>query len=184
MRKGKRKVEAAAPPPEQARDGAFQMQDIVDRRPGGAFVTVGTAHRRIPMIDRLRAEGLFTTEEHKALAHYRHHANLVDGSLTRDSLAPRSGGGGDGRSIIYLNACALVSQVEAAAGQLAGILRALVVDDVSPSQWAIARHGGIERNRRRKGGPQTCIEPRPKHLAIARMEMKMAAQRVEAELAA
>lgn len=171
---------------EQARDGAFALIDIVDKRRGGKSITIGTAYRRTPMIDRLYGDGLFTREEHKALAQYRHYASIAERSPQRDSLARDmpSGGGGEEPMHHYLNAVAMVGWIEAAAGTLRGILRAVAVDDRSLSQWAIDVAGSQEKRKRYGDGWRTTIEPKPRAFAIAKMEMKMAAQRVHAELEA
>lgn len=172
------------PPPEQMSAGAFVLTDIIDKRQGGGAIAIGKAYRRRPMIDILMAQGLFTAEEHKALRHYRHHADLVDRSPVRDSLCLQRGGSGAGPTLTMLSACRLVGGVEAAAGSLKDILRAIVVDDWSLSQWAIQRHGGVEIKRERNGKAATAMEPRHRALVIAKQEMKIAAQRVEAELSA
>jgi hypothetical protein len=181
-RKVKKAAEIAAPPAEQMREGAFTVQDIMDKRRGGGIIAIGKAYRRKPMIDVLAGQGVFTPEEHKALRHYRHHADIADRSPTRDSLCLQRGGNGDGPTITTLNAVRLVADVEAAAGSLANILRAIVVDDLSLSQWAITRHGGLDKSRLRKGKEQRTVEPRDEAVKIARMEIRIAAQRVQAEL--
>jgi len=182
--KAKLEAEAMSPPVEQMRGAAFAVETVHDRKPNGALCLKGVAYRRRPMIDILHEQGLFSQDELKALRHYRHHADLIDGSPTKDSLCIEYGGGGDGRTITMLNASYLVRSVESAVGTLVDILRAVVVDDTSLSQWAINRYGGIEKRRQRKGRVQVTIEPRDRGLAIARLEMKFAAQRVASELAA
>lgn len=172
------------PTVEQMADDAFVWSDIVDKRPGGKTVTISHAYRRVPVIDRLFEAGLFTTDEYKALVHYRHHADIVERSLVRDSLNISRGSGGDVPTIVALTAQVIVREIEAAAGQLVDILRAITVEELTLSQWAIRRHGGREKTRVRNGRPCTTIEPSDRALAMAKMEMKMAAQRVEAELAA
>lgn len=173
-----------APPIEQTRFGAFVVEDVTDKRNGGGTITIGKAYRRRPMIDVLADQGLFSQAEHKALRHYRHHADIADRSLVRDSLAramPHCGTG-DGPTVNTLNAIRLVADVEAAAGSLAGILRAVAVYDVSLSQVAIDRAGGIEECYTRNGSTICQIKPRRRALEIARLEMQVAAQRVQAEL--
>lgn len=169
------------PPAEQMAE--FVVVDIVDKGPNGQSIEIGRAYRRRRMIEQLASQGMLTDEEAKALRHYRHHADLIERSPTRDSLCIQRGGG-NGPTITYLNAAFLVRQVEAAAGALADLLRAVIVEDVSLSQWAIRRAGSLETRRERKGRIVTSIEPRQKALAIAKMEIKFVAQRVVAELAA
>lgn len=182
-RKAAEKKVPVEPTNEQMRGGAFVLADIVDRSANGRMIEIGTAYRRRPMIDVLHNQGLLTEEELKALRHYRHHADLVDRSPTRDSLCLMRGHG-NGPTITTLNAAFIVRQIEAAVGALVDILRAVVVDDVSLSQWAIRRAGALEVRRQRQGKVVTLFEPRQKALAIAKLEMKFAAQRVASELRA
>lgn len=162
----------------------FAVVDIVDKGPNGQSIEIGRAYRRRRMVEQLTSQGMFTDEEAKALRHYRHHADLIDRSPMRDSLCIQRFGGGNGPTITYLNAAFLVRQVEAAAGALVDLLRAVVVEDVSLSQWAIRRAGALETRRERRGRIVASLEPRQKALAIAKMEIKFVAQRVASELAA
>lgn len=171
------------PTPEQLRDGGFAVQDVTDKRRGGATITIGKAYCRRRMVEQLALQGMFTDEEAKALQHYRHHADTIERSPTRDSLCLQRGGG-NGPTLTFLNAAFHVRQVESAVGALVDILRAVVVEDVSLSQWAIRRAGSIEVRRLRKDRVVTAFEPKQRALAIAKLEIKMAAQRVASELRA
>lgn len=184
--KAKRKdAPTAEPTPEQQRNGEFVVEDIMDKGRGGVLIRIGKAYRRKPMIEVLHAAGLFTDAELKALKHYRHHAELVERSPLRDSLAfGIPGRNGNGPTITHLNASFLVGQIERAVGSLTDILRAVAVDDSSLSQWAMKRSGSVEKRRQHRGQWRTTFEPKPYALAIAKLEMKIAAQRVEAELVA
>ena len=169
------------PTPEQMH--GFALVDIVDRSANGRMIEIGRAYRRRAQIDVLAEQGMFTRDELKALHHYRHHADLIARSPTRDSLCLMRGSG-NGPTITALNAAFIVRAIEAAVGSLVDILRAVAVDDVSLSQWAIRRAGALEVRRQRQGRVVTYIEPRQRALAIAKLEMKMVAQRVASELAA
>lgn len=189
MGKAKRKrahIETLGPTNEQRGHNAFELVDIVDKRPGGGSVVLGKAYRRTPMIDTLGRQGVFSDAELKALRHYRHHADIADRSPTRDSLdRQRHGGSGTGPTIELLNAVRVRDDCERAAGSLVDILRSIVVHDVSLSQWAIAKHGALEKRRERGNGkPVLSMEPKPGTVSIARLEIQMAAKRVEAELTA
>jgi hypothetical protein len=181
-RKASNKKVPVEPTREQMRDGAFALSDIVDRSPNGRMIEIGTAYRRRPQIDILAAQGLLNSDELKALHHYRHHADLIERSPVRDSLCLMRGHG-NGPTITTLNAAFIVREIEAAVGSLVDILRAVVVDDVSLSQWAIRRAGALEVRRQRQGRVVTQLEPRQRALAIAKLEMKIVAQRVASELA-
>lgn len=160
--------------------GAFELAEIVEQQRSGRSVTIGKAFRRRRMIDTLLEAKVLAIDEHKALHVYRHNADLADRSPLRDSIATLMmvRGSGEPPSVVILNAIRVRDDCERAAGSLAPLLRAVVIDDVSLSQWAISQRGGIEKARRRG----TVVEARPKALAIARLEIKVAAQRVQAEL--
>lgn len=163
--------------PTSEQRSAFSLERITDRRPGGTTVNLGRAYRRKPMIDTLAEQGILSDAEHRALKHYRHHADIADRSPVRDSLCMvRVGGESSGPTHNLLNAIQVAASCERAAGSLADILRSVAVYDQSLSQWAIDRSGGIDDGGR--------IKPRQKALAIARLEFQMAAKRVESELAA
>lgn len=171
-----------APTDEQNRGGAFRLEDVTDKRNGGGSITIGKAFRRTPMIDTLAKQGLISEAEHKALRHYRHHADVADRSLIKDSLNKQVGGSGDGPTHSQAHAAQVASACESAAGSLRDILRSVVVDDLSLSQWAINKSGGID-DCQVKGGARVCrLKPRQKALAIAKLEIQMAAKRVQAEL--
>jgi hypothetical protein len=178
-----------APTREQMEGARFELEDVTDKRNGGGTIAIGKAYRRKPMIDILYAAGLFSEPEYKALRHYRHHADLADRSLVRDSLCFQRGGNGMGPTVTMLNAIRLVADIEAAAGRLRDILRAVVVEDVSLSQWAMSQAGAVEKvyhRKDRKGKIVQVVELRAKEPALksAHLEIKIAAQRVESEISA
>jgi hypothetical protein len=171
------------PPVEPTREqiAAFRLEDIVDHDRGKSIV-IAKAYRRRPMIDTLLAQDILSHDEHKALKHYRHHADMADRSPVRDSLNLTRGGSGLGPGLAVLNAEWIAAQCERAAGSLADILRAVVVDDVSLAQWAIRIGGAVERSYMRGGTPVVELRPRDNALASARLDIRMAARRVQAEL--
>lgn len=176
-------AEGFGPTAEQRARGVYDLEDTYESATGGKVRKIGKAYRRRPMIDTLADQGLFSDAEHKALRHYRHHADMVDKSPLKDSLNKQIGGGrGDGRSHQILVASRIVTDCERAVGSLVDILRAVVVDDVSLSQWAISKAGGID-DCTVKNGERVCrLKPRQKALEIAKLEIQMAAKRVRAEL--
>lgn len=175
-----RQAEIASPPSEQMLDGAFVVQHIVDRGMNG--VSINKAYRRRPMIDTLAAQGILNADQHRALRHFRHHADMIDRSPMADSLCLERGGSGNDFSFSALNASYVTSACESAAGSLADILRAVVIYDQSLSQWAITRHGGTDKARIRKGRIERTVEPTAAGLRNARQDIMIAAQRVQAEL--
>ena len=186
--KAKRKQRVAVeavlgPTTEQMARGAFEIEDITEKREGGSSISIGKAYRRRPMIETLGERGLFSEAELKALRHYRHHAIIAERSPLRDSLdQQRFGGNGTGPTVELLNAQRVRDDCERAAGSLCAILRAIAVEDLSLSQWAMSLSGSLEKQR--SDGKGTRLEPKAGQLGIARMEMQMAAKRVEAELSA
>jgi hypothetical protein len=179
--KPKPKLEVVPPTDAQMVSATFDLQDITERR-GSSSIAIGKAYKRRPMIDILFAADVLDREQYKALRHYRHHADLADCSLVRDSLCLQRGGRGSGPTISTLNAIALVRDCERAAGSLADMLRAIVVYDMSLSQWAIGRAGSIEERYERRGKSVCQIKPRRSALLAAKLEIRIAAQRVQAEL--
>lgn len=185
MARAGRKVRVMAeaimgPTPEQA--NAFVLSEILDRD-GATARKLGKAYRRRPMIDMLLDQDIFTIAEHRALQHYRHHADIADRSPIRDSLARGlPSGGGDGPTVAMMNAVRVRDDCERAVGSLREILRAVVVYDQSLSQWAMAQFGSFEDCYQRKGKRVCQLKPRQKALAIAQLDIQIAAQRVQAEL--
>lgn len=174
-------------PPNPMQAGSFALEPILEKARNGRNVEIGKHYRRVPMIDTLHAQGLFSNDEYKALKHYRHHADIADRSPLKDSLANLmriSSGSGNGPTVTMLNAVRVRDDIERAVGSLVDILRAVVVDDVSLSQWCIARGHSAEKCRERKKGRVCAIEATEGALRIAQLEIKIAAGRVEAEIAA
>lgn len=177
-------LEPAEPTPEQRARSVFVEDVVVDRKPGRNMV-IGRAHQRVPIIDILASQSVFTQAEYHALSVYRHYASIADRSPLRDSLNRDPGKGyREGMTLAVITAHVIASNCERAAGNLADILRAIVVDDLSLSEWVIQKGGGIEVTRQRGGKPKSVIEARERPLHIARIEIRIAAQRVDAELAA
>lgn len=175
---------ALGPTPEQMARSTFIEGDVVDRAPGGRQITIGKAYRRRRMLDILHDQGVLSDEQAKALKQYQVWADTADRSLLWDSLAKGlpSSGSGDGPTLAVLNARRMRDDCERAAGQLVDILRAVIVDDMSLSQWAMERHGSIEECEQRKGKRVCRLKPRGKHLLIAQLEIRMVAERVQAEI--
>ena len=174
-------IDAVAPTDAQMAHADYELGKITERGQ-----VIGTGYRRIRQLEYLTRKGLFNEKEVAALYMYRHFADLVDKSLVQDSLAKQlPGRSGRGEIPPYiLDADRMVGRYEAAAQTLKDILRAVIVEDKSLSQWAIERAGAIE-DCEMKGGVRVCrLKPRQKALAIAQLELKMAAGRVLAEVEA
>lgn len=178
-RKAEKRIDAIPPTPEQSTAAEYRLEPITERGQ-----VIGTAYRRRAMIDILHERGVIDEPHYKALKHYRHHADIADKSPIRDSLTnwmPKAAGG-TGPGIELLNAIRVRDDCERAAMGLVDILRAVVVDDMSLSQWAMHRHGAREHCKT-KGQRRICVmAPTDKALAIARYEIIIAAKRVKGEL--
>jgi hypothetical protein len=192
-RKAMTKREGVGPTPEQMARAKYIEGDVVDRMPGGRQITIGKAYRRKRMLEALSEEGLFTDDQAKALSQYRAWADWSDISLVCDSLGRETFGRGSGGSsaptIAMLNSRWQAQECEKAAGSLSDILRAVIVQDMSLVEWCSEKHGTREscyRRTRADGTVRTVCEIRPlrRHLDIARLELRMAAERVRSEIEA
>lgn len=164
----------------QMASAEFRPQQIVEK----GQVVAGVAYCRRPMIEILYTADVLSKAEYDALKHYRHHADIADRSMVRDSLAmERFGGSGVGPGVELVNAIQVRDDCERAAGSLIDILRAVVVYDMSLSQWAMQRSGAVEECETDKRGRRVCrMKPRRSALNIAKLEIQIAAKRVQAEL--
>jgi hypothetical protein len=171
------------PTEQQMARASFELVDTV-RKNEGKSIIIGKAYRRQRMLETLSMMGMFSNAECKALFNYRHAADQVERSLTKDSLNIVVVGSTDGDCTFTARASAvdLTADCERAAGSLARILRAVIVEDLSVSEWAMRVGGSVERPRSK--GKGVVIEPKRKAFDIAKLDIKMAAQRVQAELSA
>jgi len=178
-RKAEKRIDAIPPTREQELQAEYRLEPITERGQ-----VIGTAYRRRAMIDILHERGFLDEPLYKALKHYRHHADIADKSPIRDSLTnwmPKASGG-TGPGIELLNAIRVRDDCERAAMGLVDILRAVVVDDMSLSQWAMHRHGAREHCKM-KGQKRVCVmAPTDKALKEARIEIRIVAGRVKGEL--
>lgn len=146
-----------------------------------SYVSAGMAHRRVPMIDQMLKRDQITHQEYAALAHYRDQASLAESSPVKSCL-DRSirAGNGNGPSAAVISAMLETSRIERDLGSLLDIARAVAVDDKSLSQWCIDKHGGRERYN--GSGEFVAMVPvnEKQHMAMARMELRMAARRITA----
>lgn len=187
-RRGVRKVEmkdgeVVSPTEQQAENAVYELHDIVDRS-AARNIVIGKAFRRRPMVDILAQQGLFSTAEYKALRAYRHFASVADRSPLRDSLNRQRGHGSGDIGAELATAIRVTTDAERAAGSLRDILRAVIVHDISLSQWAMEHYGSVDKCRDYKGQKVCRPAPRQKCLEIVRLEIQMAAKRVESEIAA
>lgn len=169
------KIEAIEPTPEQlARDNY-----LFERETKAGQVARGH-YRKVRQLETLTNAGLFTDAQAKALSQYRAWADLCDRSLIRDSSDRDTPGppAGDGPSNTLIDAKAEVAKREKAAGPLRDILRAVIVNDVSPAQWAMDKFGARNHCRNIRG-VKICY-PAAKDWAVKRAkdELRTAARLV------
>lgn len=163
------------------------MEPTPEQFDGGTFERAGLAYRRVPVIDTLSQTGKLTARQHQGLARYRDIAIADERSPIRDSLdkAMQGRGGGDGMPPAQLRNAIELGRLERELGSLYDIARAVAVDDVTPSQWAMRQSGSVARMRE---GPLrkvvTWFEPRRKALEIAMMEIQMAGERLAGAIGA
>ncbi len=171
-----------------------KIEPTPEREARNHFRSAGMARKLVPVIDTLRNKGAkeeedgipkeerqgLTQSEWEALNYYRDQASLADKSPVR-SCCDNSPRGGHGPGVAIISALIETGRLERDMGQLMDIARAVAVDDVSLSEWAIAKHGGTERWGKDKKGEDIVIAiiPRGRNsIAMARMELRMAAHRI------
>lgn len=150
----------------------------------GNFAAIGMAHRRVPVIETMHARGMLSDEAFRRLAWYRDQALLAERSPVKSSLnivigmAPGRAGSERGPSAALVSAQLTVGRIERDLGSLAPLARAIAVDDVSLSQWCVAKHGGREKYDAR--GTFVAVVPLAEKRVMeeAKLELKMAAGRI------
>lgn len=158
----------------QVRDGKGVLR--------GGYKSAGMAYRSVPMIDTLRDIGKLSDDHHRRLTHYRDQNAVAESSLTKSCLDVRIAGG---RGDMPLSASVLSAQLEAGRierdlGSLRGIARSIAIDDWSLSRWCCERYGSRERYDG-KGRFVAMVPLREKeNMAMALMELRMAAGKIVA----
>ena len=170
-------------------DAVERILPTAEREARNETVSVGMARRVTPVIDTLLARKVISFAEHAALDYYRSQASQAeDDAKLESTLAPRKvmGGGGTGvpaggytpAGLVFSPASFETARIERDLGSLREIARAIAVDDVSLSQWCIAKHGGRERYDGK--GAFVAIVPvcEKRHMELARLELRFAARRI------
>lgn len=174
-------IDAMPPTPEQAGRAEYAFEASTER----GQVTKGH-FRRVRQLEALTKQGLFGEREAAALHRYRYWCDLVAKSPLRDSLdkdirAPSEHGG---MPPAVVDAWINIGAVDGALGQIRDICRSVIVEDMSPSEWAMQKGGAID-DCRDVGGARICrLRPHASVLRTAQLELKMAAGRVLGELEA
>lgn len=174
MAKPKRKKRAdpviiAEPTPEQQAKGTFQR--------------AGLAYRRHAVIDTLRVEHKLTQRQFDGLARYRDIAIADERSPVEDSVGKMmrgACGGNEGQSPFATRATLELARFERALGSLRNVARAIAVEDHTISEWAMSQFGSIQCDRR----GVISFEPSKKAFGTAWMDLRMAGERLAAEIGA
>lgn len=147
------------------------------------------AYKRVCIIDKLKEQGVLSERQHKGLARYRDVAIAEDRSPMRDSLDKAAegfmgGGGGLGLPPSLLRLAIELGRLERDLGPLLHIARAIAVDDMSLSQWAMHQSGSVMRQREMRSKLVTVFEPTRKAKEIATLEIRMAGEWLAAAIGA
>ena len=174
MTKTKRKKRAdpitiAEPTPEQQAKGVFKR--------------AGLAYRRSAVIDTLRAEHKLTQRQFDGLGRYRDIAIADERSPVEDSVGKMmrgACGGAEGQSPFATRSALELARYERALGSLRNVARAIAVDDMTISAWAMSQNGALECDRR----GVISFEPSKQAFGVAWMDLRMAGERLAAEMGA
>ncbi len=172
---GKRTNAKRKPRPDYAEPTAEQLAK-------GDFHRELVTYRRTPVIDTLLAEHRLTKRQYHGLARYRDIANLADRSETRSCIDFSVNGNGDGFGMVRTNI--ELGRLERALGALQPIAHAIAVRDATLAHWAIQRSGSVMRDKTLGQKIITWFEPRRAAAKIAWMDIRMAGERLAAEIGA
>lgn len=169
-RKAKASAEWIEPTPEQLASGAFHRELVT--------------YRRTPVIDTLLAEHKLTRRQYDGLARYRTIANATDRSELRSCIDFSVSGNGEGLTNFGIRMNIELGRLERALGALQPVAHAIAVRDVSLPQWAIQRAGSVMRDKTLGQKIITWFEPRREAAKVAWMDIRMAGERLAAEIGA
>ena len=166
------------------RPDPIQIETATPEQQGkGEFRRIGMHYRRVPVIETLYAEHKLTSRQFNGLARYNDVAVAEESSPIEDSVGKLLrncvGGGGDG-SDFALRITIELGRLERALGSLRDVARAIAVEDMTLSDWAMKRHGSHERIR----GNVVKFEPSKAAFKEAWMDIRMAGERLAAEIGA
>ncbi len=139
--------------------------------------SAGLATKFDAPIDKLLAHDHLTQEQYDALKVYAEQARLAEQSTMRDSCDfSVRGGSGNGPSAAIISARIQTSLMENRAGALVSILRAVVRDERSITDYCIEKHGARERYDKR--GRFVAMVPKCERRVVpeAREQLKKVAQ--------
>jgi hypothetical protein len=152
----------------------------------GTFERAGLAYRRKPVIDTLFDTGKINRRQFDGLARYRDIAIAEDRSPMRDSLdkALHGRSNGNGHPPALVRVAVELGRLERELGSLRAIARAVAVDDVTVSQWAMQQSGSVMRTKEIGRTIVKWFEPRRKFHEAAMIEIRFAGDRLAAAIGA
>jgi len=146
------------------------------------------AYRRVPVIVTLADQGKLSQRQFDGLSRYRDIGIKCERSEIMDScqrLLHVPGGDGDGPSLSTMRAYQELGWLEREMGALVDIARAICIEDMTLSQWAIRQGGSVMREK--EGSARKIIrwfEPRRAAHKMALMDIRMAGERLAAAIGA
>lgn len=156
-------VDLAAPTPEQFERGAYERATL--------------AYRRVPVIETLRTTGKLNQRQFDGLARYRDIGIKCERSEIMDScqrLLHVAGNDGDGPSHSSVRALIELGWLERELRALRDIARAIAIEDMTVSAWAMKIGGSVMRERTVHGATIRTYEPRRKFMDSAMIEIRSA----------
>ncbi len=162
-----------------------RIEPTPEQQAKGNFASAGMAYKRTAVIDELLEQEKIAGKHYAALSYYRQQAHRAqDDAATHSPSSPErmmaSGTGGAvtgtiPKGMLFTSAQNEVHRIERDLGALLEIARAVAVDDMTLTQWAIAESGGRERLQ----GRMVVIVPRRRNaVKIALLELQFAAGRI------
>lgn len=162
-----------------------RIEPTPEQRKRNAFRSVGMAHEKIPVIEQLLNAGKITSKHYDALLHYRNQAHQAQDDTAEHSpsspdkmMTTGSGGAVTGtipKNLLDTPAKIETARIERELGNLLYVTRAIAVDDVTLSQWAIQTSGGREKL---QGGGVVIVPKSRKAVQFALLDIKFASGRI------
>lgn len=188
VRQPPKAAEPMAPTPEQTQHADYALAQVLDKGRDGWSIKLGKAFQRQARFESI--EGL-TTDQLRALRHYRRVFDQSEMSEIKSALDIRPRGNGDGQ-LARLEALidarsGIVALEKRLHAPLLPVLRAVALHDIDFKQLAIERFGSREVERIDSSGKRAVIrrtiEPRSgRHRAIIRDEFIKGADALTASL--
>lgn len=147
------------------------------------FQSAGAAMKLISPIDKLYDANVLSERQFNALVRYSDVANAAERSEIKSNIDFSVYETGEGLPHFGVRMNIELGRLERELGSLREIARALCVEEISLSQWAMRKNGSVERKRPGKGGELIVWhEPSKKALGMATLELRVAAERLASAL--